>query len=176
MNKHTPYKKFFSKDSQLKERHGDFSKATERWFDDLYSISELHFEKNISQPELKTALKIAKKFGSYLSQGTKTKDFENFKKEVMKLKDGHFKRLQTFLKNLQPGDFDMDGVAKAHGYSDYQDYENSVDYDGEEEIREIHDKEFRHYSNDESGNSSVINSVLSQYSQGISYFGDLDEF
>lgn len=139
--------------TELEESTGDFDKATDRWYDDLVDISERHFEKNKPVPELYYLLQVAEKYRPYGMQGTTTKKYNNFVRDIMKLRMDSLKRFQNFLKDTKPGDYD----------SEFGDDDLSY-------------KEFGLWSNDKRGNASVVNSIIDLFSQGISYFGRLEDY
>lgn len=162
---------------KYKEKLGDFSKATDKWYSDIVDLGELHFEKKKQQPELLLALHISEKnYMPYAMTGSKAKDFEQFRKDVMKLKDKHFKKLKDFLKKLKPGDFDMESVIKNAGFKDVEEYDMVVDIGDTEPIEGLSDKEFLLWSNDDGGNSSVVNSIMDLFSQAVNYFGDIENY
>lgn len=100
----------------------------------------------------------------------------------MKLKDKKFKSLQSFLKNLKAGDYDPQTILDNYGFENRYDLDMYMDGLGDDEqdeydsiSDELQQKQFGLWSNDTEGNSSVVNDVMDSYSQGITYFGDLDD-
>ena len=140
------------------EAVGDFSKESDKWFDDLYDISEAVFEKGETpDDDFIRALVIADKYRPYAGQGSTSKEYEDFKREILSLRLPGLKGFQQFLKNLNKGDYDEEAII------------DKLDFD------ELSDKEFGLWSNDREGNASVVRSVMDLYSQGITYFGSLED-